>query len=338
MAAGLVLGWAPAVLAAPPTAADLAAARALFAQAEADERGGRWVDALAKIRRAATVKMTPGLRFHIALCEERAGRLVAALDDYTAARTAARAENNRDVLDLVVEPIASLQLRTPTVTINLPARFSRGDAQAEVLVDGATLAPASVGTPVRVDVGSHTVQARAPGQTPYAMTLTVVERQAATVDVQFLPLARPESPGSGPVVPAPPPAPVVEKPPVAVPGPAAPAPAATEDRAPRPSRTLAITTTVGAVVLVAGGVAAYALAGADQSSSQGACASHPAAGCGDVTGVRAWDAVALGAWIAGAGVGVAAVVLWTRPNRGGGEAAHAELRAGPGALWLAGAF
>ncbi len=59
-----------------------------------------------KIRRAGAVKLTPGLRFHIALCEERLGQLVAALDGYAAAQVAARAEDNHEVLDLVAEPIA----------------------------------------------------------------------------------------------------------------------------------------------------------------------------------------------------------------------------------------
>ncbi len=332
LAVGLVLAWSGAAFAGAPTDAELTTARAVFAQAVVDEQAGRWVDALVKIRRAAAVKMTPGLRFHIALCEEKSGHLVAALDDYTAAQTAARAESNREVLDLVTEPITSLQARMPTVTINVPARFSSGDVRAEVLLDGVTLAPASVGTPVRVDVGSHTIQARAPGETPYAMTLTVVERQAATVDIQFLPLAFPEPAGTAPVAPTAPVPPVTEKP-IA----AAPAPVATEEGPPRPSRALAITATVGAVVLVAGGVAAYALAGSDRSTSQAACNPYRP-GCGDATAVRAWDAVALGAWIAGAGSAVAAVVLWARPGRGHGNAAHAELRATPGGVWFAGTF
>jgi hypothetical protein len=64
--------------AAEPTKTELAAARDLFARAERDEDGGRWGDALDKLRRASSVKMTPGIRFHIALCEENLGQLVAA--------------------------------------------------------------------------------------------------------------------------------------------------------------------------------------------------------------------------------------------------------------------
>ncbi len=77
--------------------------------------------------------------------------------------------------------------------------------------------------------------------------------------------------------------------------------------------------------------------GAMQSHWQGICRDQ-GPGCGNATGVRIWDAVALCAWIAGAGSGVAAVVLWARPNDRGNEAPHAELRAGPGAVSLAGTF
>jgi hypothetical protein len=308
-----------------PSATDLAAARALFAQGSADEQAGRWADALDKMRRASTVKMTPGLRFHIALCEEKLGHLVAALEGYTAAQDAARAENNREVLKLASEPLLALKLRMPTVLVDVPLKFLMGPARAEVSIDGVTLAPESFGKPTPVDVGTHTIQARARGQTPYAVTITVVERQAATLAIPFTPL-----PGYHEDVPV-----------VAV----APVPAPTEPRSPavvsttgaHHSSALAIVATAGAVVLIGGGVGAFAAAGSDQSYWNGACQSKPQP-CGNRTPVRAWDATALTAWVAGAGVGIVAVVLWTQPTKGEHEAPHAELHGGPGSLFLSGTF
>jgi hypothetical protein len=311
-----------------PPAADLAAARALFAAGVVDEQAGHWADALSKIRRASAVKMTPGIRFHLSLCEERLGHLVAAYAGYTDAQTAARAENNREVLDLVNDPLRDLKVRLPTVTVNLPKRFMTPGSGAEVRLDGVAVAPAVLGTPAPVDVGSHTIQATAPGQTPYAMTLTVVERQAATLDIQFLPL--------GGVLPVP--APAVAAAPNAV----APSPAATEtplvSSGSTPSHgpnTLAIVATAGAVGLVGLGIGAFAAAGSDQSYWNGYCQTRPQP-CGNATPIRAWDATALGAWIAGAGVGALAVVLWTHPPHQ--DSGHAELRAGPGSLFLSGTF
>jgi hypothetical protein len=330
LGASLVLASSPAAFAqAPhaPSATDLVAARALFAAGVADEKAGRWDDALLKIRRASAVKLTPGLRFHIALCEERLGHLVAASVGYEAAAAAARAEHNAEVLALVDSPLRDLKVRMPTVTVNLPRRFARSGSGAEVRMDGVSLPLPSLGTSVPVDVGSHTIQATAPGETPYAMTLTVVERQAATLDIQFLPLggvipvavgpssATRSATGSG-------------NPPVGK----AEATSAASGAAPH-SNTLAIVATAGAVGLVAVGVGAFVLAGSDQSYWDGICQGRQAP-CGNATPVRAWDAAALTGWIAGAGVGVAAIVLWAKP----GDSGHAELHAGPGTLSLTGTF
>jgi hypothetical protein len=297
---------------APTVDPDLAAARALFHAAEGDEQAGRWAEALVKLRRASTVKMTPGLRFHIALCEERTGQLVAALDDFTAAQTAARAEDNRDVLALVSDPLLAIKLRVPTLTVVMPETLgTRPDV--EVRLDGKVLPAAALGAPVPVDVGSHTVQAIAPGKVPYAVTVTLVERQAETIHAQFVALPTPPEAPQVRVVPAPEPTPA------------------------HPSRVPAIVATAGAAVLLGAGIGAYAAAGSDESYWKGIC-SHEPAPCGNATPVRAWDATALGAWIAATGAAIGAVVLWAQPSATAHAHAAGELRVGPDAVWLTGSF
>ncbi|HEY6461846.1 MAG TPA: hypothetical protein VIY73_16890, partial [Polyangiaceae bacterium] len=97
---GIVLGLLVPMRAAGAEPADSAvrAARQLFVDAERDEDGGRWANALQKMRRVLEVKRTGGVEYHIALCEEHLGQLAAALDDYTAAQGLAREENAQDVL------------------------------------------------------------------------------------------------------------------------------------------------------------------------------------------------------------------------------------------------
>src|SRR5580700_8963565 len=102
-----------------PTEAQLSAARALFIAAEKDEDAERWSDALEKLQRVAQVKLTPGVRYHIALCEEHLGRLVAALNDYKVAASEAHAENASDVLRLVDKRVADSTERIPHVIIVL---------------------------------------------------------------------------------------------------------------------------------------------------------------------------------------------------------------------------
>src|SRR5450432_3063486 len=84
-----------------PTTAQLNAARALFIAAEKDEDAQRWSEAFEKLQRVAQVKLTPGVRYHLALCEEHLGRLVAALSDYKTAASDALAGKASDVLRLV---------------------------------------------------------------------------------------------------------------------------------------------------------------------------------------------------------------------------------------------
>jgi hypothetical protein len=294
---------------------DLAAAKALFKQAEADERAERWDKALEKLRKASTVKMTAGIRFHIAVCEEKLGHLVAALDDYTAAQSAARETDNREVLGLASEPLLALKTRLPTLTVSVPPEL-RGNGTLEVRVDGALLPATSIGSPVPLDPGAHTLEATAAGQSPYSTTFTVEEREARPIVIPFTPPPAPVLVARGPE--APPPPPTLPAPP------------------PRPSRGLAIAATAGAVVLIAGGVGAFAAAGSDQSYWRTACMGQ-GQGCGNATPVRTWDAVALGAWVGGAVAAGTAIVLWTRAARSA-DSAQATVSAGPGRLSLSGTF
>ncbi len=313
---GFVLATQPS-WATEPSKTEVAAARDLFSRAERDEDAGRWADAIDKLRRAGTVKMTPGIRFHIALCEEKLGQLLAALADYNAAEAAATSEGNKDVLDAVMDPLAALRARMPTIAIT-PAPDAK---DATVTLDGAPLARGLLGTPVPVDVGPHTITARVAGRPPFTTTVSVVEKQAATVEVHVPLASESASPGPSLGVPAgaATPLPSVSAP-VAAPAPSAP-------------RGAAILTTAGAAGLVVFGVAAYFVSGGKQSSAETACLTLTNAGCDDFKGgVRTWDALALGAWITGAGVGALSVYLWTRPAEPSEKPAPATLGVGPGSV------
>jgi hypothetical protein len=319
---GLLLAPTPS-RAAEPTKTELAAARDLFARAERDEDVGRWGDALDKLRRASSVKMTPGIRFHIALCEEKLGQLVAALGDYNAAETAARSEGNKEVLDVVADPLASLRARIPYVTIVPPADTKN----VEVTLDGGPLVAGLLGVPVPVEVGAHTIAARAPGHLPFSSSVTVAEKGKPTVEVRFPAAAATAVPHAnaapgGPVIVAPTPNATTE------PGPV---------RSSGPFRVDAIATTLGAVAVVGFGVGAYFVAGGKQSSAETSCATVP--NCNNLKGgVQTWDALALSAWVVGAGVGALSVYLWTRPGTTSEAKPTGQLRVGPGSLQFAGVF
>jgi hypothetical protein len=186
---------------------------------------------------------------------------------------------------------------------------------AEVLVDGQPVDRALLdGKAFRVDPGDHEVTARAPGHEPFTKKLRVPESTTSTVDV------------------------VLDKTPVAPPG-AAPRPT-TEPPAEAPrerSIALPLVTTIGAVVLVSGGVAAFVLAGDAQRDAKTECPTKTS--CADERSkVRTLDTLALTGFAAGAALGALSIVLWTSGGSRATGAARTRVVASPRAVTLEGTF
>jgi len=325
LAATLGLTLAASSARAGPGDLDVRAARQLFADAEKDEDGGRWADALVKLRRVGQVKLTAGIHYHVALCEEHLGQLAAALDEYTSAEGQARAENAQDVLHLVGKRIADLGPRVPRLTLRLVPDV----ADATVTLDGAKLPAAVLGTALPVDPGEHRIEATAPDRPPTSRTVTMHERDVTSLDLPLAeptppPAATPVAPGSA-AEPAPAPPPTL--------------PPETSAAPSGPSRTGAVLATAGAVVLAGGGVAAFLAAGGARTRAVTQCAqvvsTSPDACDPEKNGVRAWDFTAAGAWLGAAAAGALAVWLWARP---GSPPASGQLLVGPGSVVLEGRF
>jgi hypothetical protein len=173
-----------------PTPGQLQAARELFAAASKDEAASRWTEALEKLRRVAEVKLTAGVRYHIAFCEEKLGQLASALAHYTEARDAAEREHNKDVLNLLPEPIfLALRARVPTLTIVVhPAT-----ADAVVTIDDHRHPSGLWRVAVPIDPGVHRIEAHAPERDPFAREITLNEGDATVLDV-ILPVSPPALP------------------------------------------------------------------------------------------------------------------------------------------------
>lgn len=322
---------APSAFAADPSPTELREARELFAKAEKDEKAGDWSAALEKLRRIAQIKVTPGVRFHLALAEEKTGQLVAALADYAIAEKQATDEKNRDVLAALREPIAALQARVPRLIVKAPPDV-RG---LEISVDGKLLAPGLYAAEMPVDPGAHVVEAKASGRRAFTRTVTAQERDVATVDVVLE-----EEPRAGT---APGPAPVDTRPsttPTTTPG-TPPASVPRDKAALGESKTGAIVATVAAVAFVGAGVGAYLVADGKQSDGRAQCqALTTQTACDDLRGpVRTWDTIALAAWVGGAALATVAIVLWAKPtSSGGGASTSGRVFVGAGAAGLAGTF
>jgi PEGA domain len=169
--------------AADTSAEALKRAREQFGQALALQTAGDWAGALALLKDVAAVKSTPQVRFNMALCEEKLGKLVAALGDYELAAADARAEKADQVAEEVEGRLEALRQRIPKITV----KRGSGAEAAIVAVDGVSLGDQVIGTPMPTDPGPHTVEAKAPGFKPFRQSIRLAEQQSATVEIVLEP-------------------------------------------------------------------------------------------------------------------------------------------------------
>lgn len=193
---GLVLLLASPVAAqpsSPPSDAELATARNLFAEARQLEQEGRWADALPKLEAIGHVRMTPQIRFHIALCRLHTGKLVAARNGFETALREARAEGADQVVREASDHIQALKTRIPTVRVRLPEQ----PANPVVRIDDAPIHAGLLAAPVPLDPGSHVVRVLAPGHAPFETKLYLEEKANLELPVVLDPL--PASPSTSQV-------------------------------------------------------------------------------------------------------------------------------------------
>lgn len=238
LALGVALSGSPSLAQAPE---DLAAARQTFNEGKELEKRNAWGEALAKFKRVAGVKMTPQVRFHIALCEENLGNLVSAMKGFQLAAEDARQVGSTaaEVAEKAPVRAEALRKRIGTVKINVSGKV----ITSKVVLDGAPLAAASFGTEIPVDPGTHVIEIQdASGKRISRKELTVGEHGAEQASVEVNDTE--PTPPSSSTAPVPPPsASSSEAAPVAPP----PSPSS-------PSRAPAyIVGTVGLVFLLGGG-------------------------------------------------------------------------------------
>ena len=161
-------------------AAELKKARAQFQQATELEQARNWTAALQAFREVGQVRMTPQVRFHIAVCEENLGRWVAALGGYELALADAE-RVNPDFKAEVEENIRNLRGRIPKLVIE------RGDgaSAAAIELDGVALGDSSVGVEVPLDPGPHAVTAKAPNRQPFEANVTLKEEETTKLEIKL---------------------------------------------------------------------------------------------------------------------------------------------------------
>lgn len=165
-------------------AGELKKARAQFQQATELEQAGNWTAALQAFREVGQVRMTPQVRFHIALCEENLGRLVAALGGYELALGDAD-KVGPDFKAEVEQNIAQLRARIPKLVIERGS----GAAAASIELDGVALGDSSIGVEVPLDPGPHSVTAHAPNHRAFSENIALKAGEKASVTVELAEVA-----------------------------------------------------------------------------------------------------------------------------------------------------
>ncbi|MGC4090064.1 MAG: PEGA domain-containing protein [Polyangiaceae bacterium] len=162
---------------------ELTRLRGAFQQAIELEQAGNWSAAVQRFREVGQVRMTPQVRFHIALCEEKLGRLVAALGGYELALTAADTVGTEFRLEVEAN-VTRLRERIPKLVIKRGA----GAEAASIELNSVSVGESSIGVEVPQDPGPHAVTAKAPGYKPFESTVTLEEGQQQTLEIVMEPL------------------------------------------------------------------------------------------------------------------------------------------------------
>lgn len=192
-AVGMALAPPAAVLAAEPTPSEISVARRLFDEGKSAEETGRWREAADKFRQAAAIKDTPGIRFHLARCEEERGALVEALVEYDRARELLDGGVKApDVERLLPEARERVRARVALVTLRLPD----GVQNASVSVDGKAVSASVLGVPLPINPGKHRVQASAAGRTAYDKELLLGTGEVRDVALELPALTMAPAPGA----------------------------------------------------------------------------------------------------------------------------------------------
>ncbi|MGZ3418451.1 MAG: hypothetical protein ACXVEF_42355 [Polyangiales bacterium] len=181
-----------ASLRAEPSAAEIAAARELFDEGLALEQKGDWQGALDRFRKVAGVKMTPQVRFHIALCLENLGKLVDALVEFERAKSDAAADPTAQLVATTAQKhVVDLKERVPRVIVKVPA----GTENVAVTIDGTPVSSALLGSAIPLDPGKHQLVVTANKQPSFTKDVELVEHgKTTTIEVTFAPAAKVEKP------------------------------------------------------------------------------------------------------------------------------------------------
>jgi hypothetical protein len=198
----LALGLASSLSVGPARSApeispsELTVARRLFEEGKAAEDAGEFRLAAEKFRRAASIKDTPGIRFHLARCEEEQGAFVEALLEYDRARELLDSGvKAADVAKLLPAARERAQAKIAQLKIKVPSEVR----DVTVELDGKPLSVSVLGVSMPINPGKHRVTASAVGHANYARELELQSGEGVELAVELPPVAKTPTPTPTPI-------------------------------------------------------------------------------------------------------------------------------------------
>ncbi|HWO10101.1 MAG TPA: hypothetical protein VNN80_11495 [Polyangiaceae bacterium] len=321
-----------------------AAAEALFREAREQLKRGELKRACQNFVESQRLEPATGTLLAVANCNERQGKLATAWDQFSDVIWRAQQENRQDRATLAQERADALEPRLSVLTLDVPAALN-AIAGLTVTLDGEALELKRLELPIFVDGGRHVVEVSATGHQTKVRSVEVrPERDRVTLVLPVLerpnatPAAGPALAPSAPLEREPSPAPADAASP-SVPllatgePPTTPAstpesmPASADDVGLTQGQTAGVALGIAGAALLTGGAVALIAALVKKGQSEDYCTGDA---CEPAGLVLREDAVALGNWATGLGIGGAllggiGLALWLGGERDGAAGASLSL-------------
>ena len=191
---------AAALLRAPAARAQggdpVATAQSLFDQAKQLIAQGKVAEACPKLLASFKLDPKPGTGVNLADCYEKNGQIASAWGRYLEAASLAQRAGQGEREQYARAHAATLEPKVARLTVTARAAVPG----LEVRRDGELIDAAILGTPLPVDPGKHTVEARAPGKKPWSKAIEIASGPGnASVDIPALEAGPIEVPGGPPL-------------------------------------------------------------------------------------------------------------------------------------------
>ncbi|MFO0590848.1 MAG: hypothetical protein U0441_25110 [Polyangiaceae bacterium] len=171
------------------TPEEKAAALKAFEDGLTAEKNGDYAVALEKFQKVGAFKMTPHVRFHIALCEEKLGKLVSALRGFELAEAEAikMGKDAQVVADKAPARIEALRKRVASVRIEVKGTV----LYSRVVIDGEPVLAKDFGSLINLDPGAHVIGVETDGQLSQKREVTLAEHGYETLTFEIEDKERP---------------------------------------------------------------------------------------------------------------------------------------------------